>query len=87
MPDKKISQWNGNLDGSTGCDSFILTSDAAIIMRDALDFKEFCRFMRQTCSNEPSPSFLMEEWNLLIENQKEWLSPESKSFLEQSIHC
>ena len=56
-------------------------------MRDALDFKEFCRFMPQTCSDEPSPSFLMEEWNLLIENQKEWLLSESKSFLEQSIHC
>ena len=55
-------------------------------MREALHFKEFCRFMRQTCSNEPSPSFLMEEWNLLIEDQQEWLSPESRSFLEQSIH-
>jgi len=28
----------------------------------------------------------MEEWNLLIEDQQEWLSPESRSFLEQSIH-
>ena len=55
-------------------------------MRDALHFKEFCRFMRQTFSNEPSPSFLMEEWNLLIEDQQEWLSTESKSFLEQRIH-
>ena len=71
---------------STGCDSFILTLDETIIMRDALHFKEFCRFMRQTCSNEPSPAFLMEEWNLLIEDQQEWLSTESKSFLGQRIH-
>ena len=81
-----IGQWNGSLDESTGCDSFILTTDETIIMRDALHFKEFCRFMRQACSNEPSPSFLMEEWNLLIEDQQDWLTPESKSFLEQSIN-
>jgi hypothetical protein len=86
LSDKSISQWNGSLDESTGCDSFILTSDETIIMRDALHFKEFCRFMRQACSNEPSPSFLMEEWNLLIEDQQEWLSSESRSFLEKSIH-
>ena len=55
-------------------------------MRDALHFKEFCSIMRQACSNEPSPSFLMEEWNLLIEDQQDWLTPESKSFLEQSIN-
>lgn len=49
-------------------------------MNEASRFKAFCAFMRQARVPEPSPAVLLEEWILLVDGQRDWLSPEARAF-------
>jgi hypothetical protein len=48
---------------------------------ELLQFQQFCAYMRRARPEEPSAGFLLDEWNLMRDGHREWLSPESQAFL------